>query len=204
MKVYPWSPKNPPSVFAPYLFIMRVTRDAPQHIRDIERLTGITYSALRHMLPGLRAVGLIGVKGWHVENRARLPVYGWGFDEVPDAPAKFKPKANCIALASAWRAMHERMTVAELNEETGIGLAALRRFLTVAKNYRLAYIAEWRRSGAAHNLVAAWRLGSQSNAPRPAPVTRQQINAKHWQLRAAKRDHLRLIQAISAPLKEAA
>ena len=64
LKHYPIPPDLPACVFKQMVVVLQILQIEPMTIREVERVSKFSYGTLRHILPNLRAVGLMVSSGW--------------------------------------------------------------------------------------------------------------------------------------------
>lgn len=196
LKHYPIPPDLPACVFKQMVVVLRILQIEPMTIREVERVSKFSYGTLRHILPNLRAVGLIGVKRMVKDGRATLPLYWAGKDECLNAPHKCKPKAVAISFETVINALQEPCTAMELVEETGLGHGPILRALKWLTACRVVYPCGWDRD-IAGKPVQTYRLGSHVARSKPPALTRKEIN-RRFRERQAQRSTYQILERLAA------
>ena len=161
---------------------------------------------VRKALRQLHAVRLIRKAGAEPRGVRNAPATLWAQGSEPDdvaltkagkpfpgrANRSLRMSAQAIAFASVMRALNEGAhTTHGLAEVTGISVSAVRRFLRHMHAAKRIHVSSWERSG--QIWVAEFSLGSERDASRPAPLTREEINAR-WRSANAHRNMQRAIE----------
>lgn len=161
--------------------IYRLLMSGPKTNAEIAEALKCTVETARHFTYGMRAVRIIGLKGYRTVVRSLHPIYGLGQDECQKSGAvasKFKPGARMIAFASLIRALQNPSTCADIAEETGIQEQTVNRFVAVARKHRIIHICGWVKRKNAGPPCRIFKIGNGFDARRPAPRGKSILNAE--------------------------
>lgn len=158
--------------------------------------------------------GIAHIGDW-IQPRARsVMVAFWQFGpgvDAPCPPAKStglptrrhfappcRPLAETISFANLIRALAEPHSINSLADITGGTRGQVERFVRIAKQLRIVYVADWERSSSGPP-AAMYQLGAdQRDKPRPKVKTRAQIHRQYIDGRNAKRGMLTILHALAA------
>lgn len=177
-------------------YVLAMTRSGASPF-DVTRVTGLAHRRASGVLRQFWIMGLIHRSGWIKPTHGfPTPIYTLGpgedvpamigADGKPHAYADMRPKQmqpRIVAFCSLCQAMAEPSTVAELERQSGIDDARIRKALKAMNEPRvgLSYIAGYQpRDDEAGPPAAMWVFGKGKNAPMPAPKprTRKTRNAR--------------------------
>ncbi len=179
----------------------------PGTTTDVVERSGISQWRAVHLMRQLHALKLVHKARFEYRGLRRSPMTVWDRGNLPDAVAitksgaprkphaliKTQPlSAQVIAFASLMRALQEPQTVASLIEETGVSPRTAGRFIKHLRETGRVYIASWERSR--YLWAAEYVLGTKRSVERPAPMTKQQLNAR-WNAARAHRNRQRAVES---------
>lgn len=200
-----------------YATILRCLQEQPRTAHQLSVDLSANKGGLQILLGRMCDLGLIHESGWvQVVPRARMvPVWAFGkvgrvpypsTGKLPERrPNAYRHRPQLIAFATIIRALvHEPVTALRLAEVTGCDRNQLYKLLLHCEGIGLARVSGWEVRDTCHGKPSAiWALanGIRPRAKRPRVLTRQQIDARNWAKRAARRDMLRISSALTRPME---
>lgn len=89
-------------------------------------------------------------------------------------------KVNAANFAKMMRSLQlGGLTCVELAKASGLHRNTIRDYTNALKDAEVIYIEDWKQIGGNRVFVPLFRIGHDDDAPKPKPLTRSQIQARH-------------------------
>ena len=205
--------------WAGYATVLRELQRRPSTTLEIAQHLGCCYHGLGIILGRMCDLGLVHEREWVAGASKKSPksaLWACGDGERAPKPStgklavrepkQYRHRPELISFASIIRSLRtDNLTSAELAEVTGCTVGPIGRLMRHGQAIGLFRVAAWvpRETGNGKPSMC-WGLGSGKSAPRPATLSRQEIDTRHWARRKAKAEQMVLIKALAgvAPARE--
>lgn len=152
---------------------------------------------VRSTLERMHDLGLVRHAGWARTTNCGPHAVVWGFaDGRPDEPRPSRKPGPArdrmlrdnrrpllLAFANTINAMRGQVSVAEIVATSGVSVISLYEFLEYCRAINLVRVGGYARRSMTGSQTRLFTLGSEPDAPRPSPMTRQD----YWRRSSAKR-----------------
>lgn len=161
----------------------RVLAAMPETIPGIAQATGYGQGGVALLVRELRVLGIVGQVGIGRGRLRSRDIPVWGLGQWSREQLGTTPRTNVIAFARLIDALHEPSSISELCEESGLYPSVVRRVVRSMRDLKLVRRAAYRRRHG--RPIELWALGSGTDARRPQPMTRSEVNARYSRRRAS-------------------
>lgn len=166
--------------------ILKALAEQPMTAQQLAEKLHMTRSSILQYLRTMKAETprLIHVCG-HLANFAARPAEVHALGDKPDAKyvPKKTPTRHLIVKqrrADIMRRIRAKpMTKAQLAESLGLKLSGVEPHITAMKKEKLLHVAHWVTNPTGYP-APAYGAGGKPDAPRPAPLSTSEKNARHW------------------------
>jgi hypothetical protein len=192
-----------------YAAVLMALYSADATTSQLQRAVGTQNSTMTLCVRGLYRHGLICVGGYRQAGKG-CPAVVWRFGPGPDAPAPrtarapTKPAATgveMVAFAAFVRCLMEHpSTLRDLREASGFGQQTTGRLVRFMRG--ALHIKRWDRLAHIPQPAYVWGRGPDAVRPRPQPVA--VVTKRYDDKRRALARQVRILDALRAPMLEAA
>lgn len=167
----------------------------PRTTRQAQDASGIGHTSAERIVSSLYVLGLIHVAGWSMAPGCpTLPMFAAGSGKDADIPAtrpngrpvdgvrmmtRSRPTAHLIAFKSLIDAISSPASRVEVCQATGLHGITVRNTLNALVKHRLAHVAMWQWRDHGGPPLQQYQMGAGKNAPRPAPMTKRQVQLRY-------------------------